>query len=60
MTTPRERSIAQAKIVIEIRGLMRTGLDACDIALRFGWRECEVWNALAYADRGVVHRIRRA
>ncbi len=60
MATPRERSIAQAKIVIEIRELMRTGLDACDIALRLGWREAEVWNALAYADRGIVRRIRRA
>ncbi len=60
MASPRERSQAQFKVVIEIRELMRTGLDTCAIALRLGWREADVWNVLTYADRGVVRRIRRA
>ncbi len=60
MTSLEQWSVAQAKIVSEIRELIRAGCDTCDIAGRFGWREAEVWNSLVYADRGIAHRVRRA
>ncbi len=60
MTSLEQWSLAQAKIVSEIRELIRAGCDTSDIAGQFGWREADVWNTLVFADRGIARRVRRA
>ncbi len=60
MTSLQQWSLTQAKIVSEIRELMRAGHDTRDIATQYGWHEADVWNYLVFSDRGVARRIRRA